>query len=225
MPEPPQPQDKTASVRSRERLVSEGGTGARALGLAHAHFDYASLPNARAAQSPNFQGGNQDIPTGSGGPRGRREFSYEDDCMDDDDDDLDDKDYSAEAPLDRAFARLVDFIYERFPHSDLKQLLHQLRTVNMRLISLFLIHQSPRVNLCGYIHGSQKFKPLLMNMRLICHGKAVLFLECFLPGVVPFQSATSLTFVEKDLLIPTLRVSVDLNLFLNPAWLRYRWQI
>ena len=38
--------------------------------------------------------------------------------MDDDDDDLDDRDHSAEAPLDRAFAHLVDFIYERFPHSE-----------------------------------------------------------------------------------------------------------
>ena len=119
VPEPPQPQPqaKTASVRSRESLVSEGGTGARVSGLAHVHFDDDSLPNARAAQSPNFQGGNQDIPTGSGGPRGRREFSYEDDGMDDDDD-LDDRDHSAEAPLDRAFARLVNFIYEQFPHSE-----------------------------------------------------------------------------------------------------------
>ena len=38
--------------------------------------------------------------------------------MDDDDDDLDDRDHAAEAPLDRAFACLVDFIYERFPHSE-----------------------------------------------------------------------------------------------------------
>ena len=119
VPEPPQPQAKTASVRSRESFVSEGGTGARASGLAHAHFDDDSLPNARAAQSPNFQGGNQDILTGSGGPMGHREFSYEDDGMDDDDDDdLDDRDHAVEAPLDRAFTRLVDFIYERFPHSE-----------------------------------------------------------------------------------------------------------
>ena len=34
------------------------------------------------------------------------------------DDDLDDRDHSAEAPLDRAFARVVDYIYERFPHSE-----------------------------------------------------------------------------------------------------------
>ena len=37
---------------------------------------------------------------------------------DNDDDDLDDRDHSAEAPLDSAFARLVDYIYERFPHSE-----------------------------------------------------------------------------------------------------------
>ena len=35
-----------------------------------------------------------------------------------DDDDVYDKDSVAEAPLDRAFARLVDYIYERFPHSE-----------------------------------------------------------------------------------------------------------
>ena len=38
VPEPPQPQTKTASVRSRESLVSEGGTGARAAGVAHAQI-------------------------------------------------------------------------------------------------------------------------------------------------------------------------------------------
>ena len=91
--------------------MSEGGTGARASGLAHAHLVDDSLPSARATQSPNFQGGNRDIPSGSSGPRDRREFAYEDDGMDDDDDDdLDDRDHSAEAHLDRAFARLVDYI-------------------------------------------------------------------------------------------------------------------
>ena len=37
---------------------------------------------------------------------------------DEDDDDVDDKDSLAEAPLDRAFVRLVDYIYERFLHSE-----------------------------------------------------------------------------------------------------------
>ena len=118
VPEPPQPQTKTASVRSRESLVSEGGTGARAVGVAHAHLVEESLPQARAAQAPNFHGDNRDIPAGSSGTRDRREWSYEDDGMDDDDDELDDRDHSAEPPLDRAFARLVDYIYERFPHSE-----------------------------------------------------------------------------------------------------------
>ena len=116
VPEPPQPQTKTASVRSRESLVSEGGTGARVAGVAHAHLVEESLPNARAAQAPNFHGDNRDIPAGSSGTRDCREWSYEDDGMDDDD--LDDRDHSAEPPLDRAFARLVDYIYERFPHSE-----------------------------------------------------------------------------------------------------------
>ena len=62
VPEPPQPQTKTASVRSRESFVSEGGTGARAPGLAHAQLVEDSLPNARDAQSLNFPGGNRDIP-------------------------------------------------------------------------------------------------------------------------------------------------------------------
>ena len=34
VPEPPQPHDKSASVRSRERLACEGGMGAQASGLA-----------------------------------------------------------------------------------------------------------------------------------------------------------------------------------------------
>ena len=116
VPEPPQPHDKTASVRSRERLVCEGGTGARASGLAQAQSSYVTnLPKARVAQPPQFQGGVQDVPSGSGGPRGRREHLFEDDYMDDD---VDDKEPLAEAPLDRAFAHLVDFIYERFPLSE-----------------------------------------------------------------------------------------------------------
>ena len=42
---------------------------------------------------------------------------HDDENVDDDDDDFDDRDSVAEAPADRAFARLVDYIYERFPHS------------------------------------------------------------------------------------------------------------
>ena len=36
---------------------------------------------------------------------------------DDDDDDLEDKESVAGAPADGYFARLVDYIYDRFPHS------------------------------------------------------------------------------------------------------------
>ena len=109
VPEPPQPHDKSASVRSRERLVCEGGTGAQG-------SNATNLPKARIAQPPQFKGGVQDVPSGSGGPRGRREHCFEDDYMDDDDED--DKESLAEAPLDRAFAYLVDYIYEQFPHSE-----------------------------------------------------------------------------------------------------------
>ena len=118
VPEPPQPHDKSACVRSREHLVCEGGTGAQASGLAQAQSsNVKNLPKAKIVQPPGFKGGFQDVPSGSGGPRGRREHCFdEDDYMDDEDDDVDDKDSLAEAPLDRTFARLVDYIYERFPH-------------------------------------------------------------------------------------------------------------
>ena len=109
VPEPPQPHDKSASVRSRKRLVCEGGTGAQASGLAQAQgSNVKNLPKSKIAQPPGFQ----DVPSGSGGPRGRREHRF------DEDDYVDDKDSLAEAPLDRAFARLVYYIYERFLHSE-----------------------------------------------------------------------------------------------------------
>ena len=120
VPEPPQPHDKSASVRSRERLVCKGGTGAQASGLAQAQgSNVQTLPKAKIAHHPGFKGGLQDVPSGSGGPRGRREHCFEDDYLgDDDDDDVNDKESFAEAPLDRAFLRLMDYIYERFPHSE-----------------------------------------------------------------------------------------------------------
>ena len=40
------------------------------------------------------------------------------DNVDDDDDDIDDRESLAEVPVDRAFALLVDYIYEWFPHSE-----------------------------------------------------------------------------------------------------------
>ena len=54
VPEPPQPHDKSANVRSRERLVCEGGTGAQASGLAQAQgSDNKSLSKSKLAQSIN----------------------------------------------------------------------------------------------------------------------------------------------------------------------------
>ena len=117
VPEPPQPHDKSASVRSRERLVCEGGTGAQVSGLAQAQgSNVKNLPKAKIVQPPGFKGCFQDVPSGSGGPRGRREHCFEDDYMNDDD--VDDKESLVEAALECAFARLVDYIYERFPHSE-----------------------------------------------------------------------------------------------------------
>ena len=91
---------------------------AQASGLAQAQgSNVTNLPKARIAQPPQFKGGVQDVPSGSGGPRGRREHWFEDNYMDDDDD-VDDKESLAEAPLDRTFAHLVDYIYKWFPHSE-----------------------------------------------------------------------------------------------------------
>ena len=120
VPEPPQTQDKSVSVRSRERLVCEGGTGAQASGLAHAQGSRVqTLPEAQVAQPPGFKGGLQNVPSSSGVPMGRREHFVEDDYLDDDDDDdMDDKESFAEAPLDRSFVHLVDYIYQRFLHSE-----------------------------------------------------------------------------------------------------------
>ena len=54
VPEPPQPHDKSASVRSRERLVCEGGTGAQASGLAQAQGSVnKSFPKSKLAQPIN----------------------------------------------------------------------------------------------------------------------------------------------------------------------------
>ena len=54
VPEPPQPHDKSASVRSREQLVCEGGTGAQASGLTQAHgSDNKRLPKSKLSQPIN----------------------------------------------------------------------------------------------------------------------------------------------------------------------------
>ena len=56
VPEPPQPQDKSVSVRSRERLVCKGGTGAQASGLAHAQGSgVRTLSEAQVAHPPGFR--------------------------------------------------------------------------------------------------------------------------------------------------------------------------
>ena len=76
------------------------------------------MPRARTPQAPQFHEEHDDLPPGGDSARDCRGWSYEDDRMDDDDDDdLEDREQAAEPPLDRAFARLVDYIYGRFPHS------------------------------------------------------------------------------------------------------------
>ena len=175
VPEPPQPHDKSASVRSHEHLVCEGGTGAQASGLAQAQGSgNKSLPKSKLAQPPGFQGDFQDVQSGSGGPRGRREHRF------DEDDYVDDKDSLAEAPLDRAFARLVDYIYMSGSRiQSLRQRLLQLHAVNTRAISRLRIRLSLPVNLCNYIRGSRRSKLLVASMRLAYLVKAAHFLECY----------------------------------------------
>ena len=118
-PEPPQPLDKSASAGRRESLVREGGTGVRVSGLAQAQlFSSGRVSKPRFAQPPEIQEVLSGVPSGSGGNGGVREHRvHDDENVDKDDDDFDDRDSVAEAPADRAFARLVDYIYERFPHS------------------------------------------------------------------------------------------------------------
>ena len=60
---------------------------------------------------------------------GGREHRVDDDedVDDDDDDDLEDKESVVGAPADGYFARLVDYIYDRFPHSKPLYLLTELR--------------------------------------------------------------------------------------------------
>ena len=112
-PEPPQPLDKSASAGRRESLVHEGGTGARVSGLAQVQrFSSDRVYKPRVAQPPGFQEDLSGVPSGSGGNSGGREHR-----VDDDDDDLEDKESVAGAPVDGYFARLVDYIYDQFPHS------------------------------------------------------------------------------------------------------------
>ena len=112
------------------------------------------MPKARIAQPLQFKGGVQDAPSGSGGPRGRREHWFEDDYMDDDDDDdVDDTESLAEAPSDRAFAHLVDYIYERFPHSEPQTAASSAPRCEYESYFSLRIHLSPHANLCVSIQG------------------------------------------------------------------------
>ena len=115
VPEPPQPQAKFR-WRTSERLESEGGTAAQESGLAHVQVrhSYISPPSA---QPPQHSGGGQSVPFSQGGPKGNKENFYDDDRVDDDENDVDDRDTLAEAPVDRAFANLIQYIYECFLHA------------------------------------------------------------------------------------------------------------
>ena len=96
---PPPPQQ-------RSRSAGEGGRGTQKAGVARDE----SVSRARYAHAPWDIEDQDDLPPGAG-------CAYDNDRFDDDDDDLEDREQAAEPPLDRAFARLVDFIYGRFPHS------------------------------------------------------------------------------------------------------------
>ena len=103
---PPPPQQ-------RSRAAGEGGRGTQKAGVARDE----SVSRARYAQAPQDFEDQDDLPPGAGCTRDSQGYSYDDDRFDDDDDELEDREQAAEPPLDRAFARLVDFIYGRFPHS------------------------------------------------------------------------------------------------------------
>ena len=118
-PEPPQPLDKSASARRRESLVREGSTRARVSDLAQAQlFSSDRVHKPRVAQPPVIQEGFSGVPSGSGGNAGGREHCGDDDeDVDDDDNDFEDRESVAGSPADGYFLRLVDYIYDRFPHS------------------------------------------------------------------------------------------------------------
>ena len=98
--------------------MCEGGTGAQASGLAHAQGRVSNqLGQDQAAHPPGFRGDSQDVPSGSRGPRGHGEQFSDDDFLEDEDD-MNDRNSIAEAPVDRAFEHLIDYIYHRFPHSE-----------------------------------------------------------------------------------------------------------
>ena len=72
----------------------------------------------RVAQRPVIQEGFSGVPSGSGGNAGGREHRGDDDeDVDDNGDDFEDRESVAGAPADGYFSRLVDYIYDRFPHS------------------------------------------------------------------------------------------------------------
>ena len=112
-PAPPQPLDKSVSAWHREDQVREGGTGVRVSGLAHAQESNNRNYKPRVAQPPPSQEGFTAAPSCSGAHAIGREHRG----VDDDDDDFEDRDSIAVAPVDANFARLVDYIYNRFPHS------------------------------------------------------------------------------------------------------------
>ena len=76
VPEPPQPQAKSA-VQNSELLVCKGGTGAQASGLAHVQDRRSTTLHPNIARPPQFSGGNQNVPSNNSGPRGHREPSFE----------------------------------------------------------------------------------------------------------------------------------------------------
>ena len=99
--------------QQRSRSAGEGVRGTQKVGVARDE----SVSRARYAQAPHESVDQDDLPSGASCARDDQNFPSDDDRIDDDDDDLEDREQAAEPPLDRIFARLVDFIYEWFPLS------------------------------------------------------------------------------------------------------------
>ena len=117
-PEPPQPLDKSASAGRRRKSCARGRYGSAGVGLAQAqrfYSDRGSKP--RVAQPPLVQEVLSGVPSGSDGNVGGREHRVDDD-ENVDDDDFDDRESIAGAPADRRLRGWIDYIYERFPHSE-----------------------------------------------------------------------------------------------------------
>ena len=99
--------------QQRSRSAGEVGRGTQRASVARDE----SVSRARYEHAPRDIEDQDDLPPGDGCARDGQGYAYDDDRFDDEDDELKDREQATEPPIDRAFARLVDFIYGRLPQS------------------------------------------------------------------------------------------------------------